>query len=338
MQLLKQTFCVAFLLFLLHTAEAQQAAVSSMLHSSANENKGFQSLLNTVPDANDTGFFVLNTETKLYVKSFLEKREKYFGNMQQWGKPYFLLYNELLTANNLPIELKYLSVVESGLSANILSDKGALGPWQLMPEVALQYGLKVGAGIDERTDFKKSTMAACSLIKDLYSQYKDWLLVIAAYNAGSGRVNAAIKKAGTADFWDLQYFLPEETRNHVKRYIAAHYFFEGRGGSTTLSAHDFQEREKLLSAIKTKADPLNDIAEIKIIGKYNAVAVSKHLNVDIELFNSLNPSFDKILSEGKYYNLRLPADKITQFNEQKLDILKESVEFFLSRSGAVSSK
>lgn len=338
MHLLKQAFYVAFLLFLLNPAAAQQAAVPNMLNASTDGNKGFQSLLNTPDDVNDTGFFVLNTETQLYVKNFLEKREKYFSNMLQWGKPYFLMYNEILTANKLPIELKYLSVVESGLNANILSDKGALGPWQLMPEVAVQYGLKVGAGIDERTDFKKSTMAACSLIKDLYDQYKDWLLVIAAYNAGSGRVNAAIKKAGTADFWDLQYFLPEETRNHVKRYIAAHYFFEGRGGSTTLSARDFREREKLMAALHTKANPLNDIGEVKIIGKYNAAAVSKHLNIDMDLFNSLNPSFDKVLLEGKYYNLRLPAAKIEEFNAQKFDILKESVEFFLSRAGLNNSK
>lgn len=336
MQLLKRIISVSLLL-LFHFAPgfSQEQLGNSLL---AENNKGFKTLLDRPSSRYDTSFFTLNSETKLYIRNYLDKRGKEFQRMEKWGKPYFLLYNEILTTNDLPVELKYLSVVESGLNANVLSSKGALGPWQLMPDVAAEYGLKLNGKTDERTNLKKSTVAACLLLKDLYNRYQDWLLVIAAYNAGSGRVNAAIRKAGSSDFWELQYFLPEETRAHVKRYIAAHYFFEGSGGPTTLTRKDLKNRERLIQMAKLDqlADSTLNISSLQIIGKYNAVAVARHLQMDLNEFNSLNPSFDKNLSEGKYYNLRLPEDKLEQFKDQKLDILKESVELFLS--GALTEK
>lgn len=337
MQFLKRILSVSFLLlFLFSIAHAQQKRGSATFVNSieSENNKGFKTLLDKPSNVYDTAFFELNSETKLYIKNYINKRENEFQKMEKWGKPYFLLYDEILTSKGLPVELKYLSVIESSLNATELSDKGALGPWQLMPEVARQYGLKLNEQVDERTNFKKSTYAACSLLKDLYKQYHDWLLVIAAYNAGSGRINSAIKRAGTRDFWNLQYALPEETRNHVKRYIAAHYFFEGRGGITTLTAKDLHNREKLIAIAKLKvqADTTIELSSMEIVGKYNSLAVAKHLNMEIDQFNKLNPFFDKYLSEGKYYTLRLPSEKLQQFTEQKLQILKESVDLFFSVS------
>ncbi|HUQ97016.1 MAG TPA: lytic transglycosylase domain-containing protein, partial [Chitinophagaceae bacterium] len=109
------------------------------------------------------------------------------------------------------------------------------GPWQLMPTTARELGLRVSKKTDERKQYYKSTTAAAKYLRDLYSEYGDWLLVIAAYNAGPGNVNKAIRKAGSRNFWKLQAFLPAETRGHVKRFIGTHYFFEDAGSETTLT-------------------------------------------------------------------------------------------------------
>ena len=126
----------------------------------------------------------------------------------------------------MPKELKYLAVIESDLKSTALSPKGARGPWQFMPYTARGFGLVVNQNEDDRTDYFKSTNAAAKYLLSLYKDLKDWLLVIAAYNGGEGRVYSAIKKSGSHNFWKLQYYLPEESRNHVKKFIATHYIME----------------------------------------------------------------------------------------------------------------
>ena len=106
--------------------------------------------------------------------------------MKSWGQPYFTLYEHILSSYTLPAELKYLSVIESGLQAATDSSAGAAGPWQLMPAEARRFGLKVNSGYDERTNFQKSTVAASKLLKELYGEFGDWLLVIAEPDAGAG--------------------------------------------------------------------------------------------------------------------------------------------------------
>src|SRR5690606_30506303 len=116
--------------------------------------------------------------------------------------------------------------IESNLKSNALSSAGARGPWQFMDYTAREYGLQVNRMIDDRIDYGKSTHAASKYLLSLYKDLKDWLLVIAAYNGGPGRVYSAIKRSGSRNFWDLQYYLPEESRNHVKKFIATHYIME----------------------------------------------------------------------------------------------------------------
>jgi membrane-bound lytic murein transglycosylase MltF len=131
--------------------------------------------------------------------------------------------------------LRYLAVVESELRTSATSRVGAKGPWQLMPETAQILGLKVDQDCDERTDYYKSTPAAARYLKDLYAQFGDWLLVLAAYNGGPAPIHHAIRRSGSRNFWVLQRYLPTETRRHVKRFIATHYYFEGHGSVTTLT-------------------------------------------------------------------------------------------------------
>jgi membrane-bound lytic murein transglycosylase D len=116
--------------------------------------------------------------------------------------------------------------------------------------------LKVNARYDERTHFYKSTVAAAKYLRDLYKIFDDWLLVIAAYNSGPGPVLKAIKKSGSRNFWKLQYYLPAETRGHVKKYISTHYFYEGNGGVTTLTKYETDMQRKTMLAFAEKHNKL----------------------------------------------------------------------------------
>lgn len=151
----------------------------------------------------------------------------------------------------VPVELKYLAIVESKLKTNARSDCGAVGIWQFMPATAKRFDLLITDTYDERENVKKSSLAAARYLKKLYSIYNDWLLVIAAYNSGPAPVFEAIKKSGSRDFWQLQYFLPKETRFHVKKFIATHYYFEGNGSITTMSK---KETEDFYQAQQTRTD------------------------------------------------------------------------------------
>jgi membrane-bound lytic murein transglycosylase D len=176
-----------------------------------------------------------HVKAQAYAKVFIKKNQKALESARKRSENYFRIIEGVLTRYNLPLELKYLAVVESQLRSNAISRAGARGPWQLMPATARWMGLKVDARRDERTHVYKSTVAAAKYLKSLYNEYGDWLLVIAAYNSGTGTVQRAIKKAGSRNFWALQPYLPAETRGHVKRFIATHQFFQEQGSLTMLT-------------------------------------------------------------------------------------------------------
>jgi membrane-bound lytic murein transglycosylase D len=231
--------------------------------------------------------------------------------------------------------LKYLAVIESRLKSKAVSGAGAAGPWQLMPITARDLGLKVTRTRDERLDYSKSTHAAAKYLKYLYGQFQDWLLVIAAYNGGPGYVYNAIKKSRSRNFWDLQYLLPEETRNHVKKFISTHYMFEGQGGITTLTKSEATEQigalAGYLSNRKLSAEELNESRTTTISGKYSARVIAKYINMDNKDFSRYNPMFDKIIAEGDAtYDLRLPSGQMELFLANKYPILNESVQTLLT--------
>ena len=177
----------------------------------------------------------LNRQALQFAAHYIRTNADDLGDIKQRSKAPFSIMDQVFRRYGLPIELKYLAVIESDLKTSALSHVGALGPWQLMPSTAQDLGLKVTAQYDERTSYSKSTKAAALYLKDLYAQFGDWLLVLAAYNSGPRPVYAAIRKSGSRNFWALQEFLPAETRGHVKRFIATHYYFEGHGSITTLT-------------------------------------------------------------------------------------------------------
>lgn len=177
----------------------------------------------------------LNAKASAFVKEFMQRENEALENVQGRSASYFKIADAIFNKFGLPAELKYLAVVESDLKTQAESHAGAAGPWQLMPETAHDYGLKITKNSDERKHFYKSTVAAAKYIRSLYSEMGDWLLTIAAYNCGTGTMARAIKKAGSRNFWALQSFLPAETRGHVKRYIATQFYFEGAPGITSLT-------------------------------------------------------------------------------------------------------
>ena len=152
-------------------------------------------------------------------------------------------------------------MVESKLKTNARSGVGAVGLWQFMPGTAKIFGLKITAKYDERQHLWKSSVAAAKYLNELYDIFGDWLLVIASYNSGPAPVLSAIKKSGSRSFWKLQYFLPKETRLHVKRFIATHYYFEGRGSLVTLGKAESEKYLQELEAFNSKnntSDEEND--------------------------------------------------------------------------------
>lgn len=175
----------------------------------------------------------LNKRAQPYLKKYVSSEAESLAEIRQRSATYFRIIDTVFSKYHLPLELKYLAVIESQLRPDACSHVGAKGAWQFMPTTARDLGLKVNRKQDERRYFYKSTVAAAKYLKDLYAQFGDWLLVIAAYNSGPGPILNAIHKTGSKNFWVLQHYLPAESRCHVKRFIGAHYYFEGAGSETT---------------------------------------------------------------------------------------------------------
>ena len=310
------------------TSQDKESASANTAKSATPLQSGFNDLFITT-SSNGTK---LNSRAVSFVQDYMEKNSNKLEKMKSWGRPYFNMIDGILIKHGLPKELKYLAVIESELKPGAVSWAGAVGPWQLMPATARALGLKVGKKIDERVDYNKSTHAAAKHLKDLYDEFGDWLLVIAAYNGGSGNVYSAIRKSGSRNFWNLQYYLPSESRTHVKKFIGTHYIFEGQGGLTTLTKQEATEQlgaSSILLRQLTKEE--QDAAEsLNISGKYHSSVIARIVLMDVEEFNRYNPEFDRLMANSSVYELKLPAEKMSLFVANKYQILNESVQLLLS--------
>ncbi len=162
-----------------------------------------------------------------FVNNYLRHNDEDLSVVRQRSEGPFTIIDSVLAYYGLPLQLKYLAVIESELKPSALSRVGARGPWQLMPGTAHELGLKVNRRSDDRVNYYKSTVAAAKYLRDLHREFGDWLLVLAAYNGGPRPVYRAIHKAHSRSFWALQKYLPAESRGHVKKFIATAYYFEG---------------------------------------------------------------------------------------------------------------
>lgn len=212
----------------------------------------YDSVLFMISDIEETEILYptiqLNRQAKAFTDPYLALNGKMLEDIKQKNPGYFKIMDAVFSKKGLPTELKYLAIVESKLKTKAVSRVGAVGAWQFMPATARFLKLKVNDKQDDRKNFYKSTEAAARYLSDLHNMFDDWLLVLAAYNSGPGTVLKAIKKTGTRDFWKLQYALPKETRDHVKKFISTHYYYEGSGGITTITQHEVMKHEKEMMA------------------------------------------------------------------------------------------
>jgi membrane-bound lytic murein transglycosylase D len=305
----------------------------------SNVKNGFNSLF--LASVNGSNGARLNPRAINFVQDFMIRNQEEMDEMKSWGRPYFDLIDGILAQYGLPTQLKYLAVIESNLKPSALSSVGAAGPWQLMPATARLLGLKVNRKVDERKNYSKSTKAAALYLRDLYTELGDWLLVIAAYNGGTANIYRAMKKSHSRDFWNLQYYLPAESRVHVKKFIGTQYAFEGQGSVTTLTKDEATEQLSGSSMYvfnrKLDKEESNSAITLNISGKYIASVISRYILMDGSEFNRYNPDFDKVMaSANNSYDLKLPADKMDLFVSNKYQILNESVQRLLANDETVN--
>ncbi len=240
---------------------------------------------------------------KSYINTYTvlkrEKTEAMLGRMVM----YFPLFEKLLAENDMPLDLKFLSITESALNPIARSRSGAAGLWQFMPMTGKEYGLTQNRYVDLRRDPEKSTLAAIKFLKRLYRNYGNWELALAGYNGGPGRVNRAIKRGRSKNYWHIRKYLPRETRNYVSAYIAATYI------ANFFHLHDlvplFPDPELQITASTTVYSTItfDEIAEITEVPLY--------------IIEILNPAYKRnfIPSSKKGYNLILPMAKMAAFND-----------------------
>ncbi|HEY2647908.1 MAG TPA: lytic transglycosylase domain-containing protein, partial [Puia sp.] len=237
----------------------------------------------------------------------------------------FSIIDSVLHVYHLPLELKYLAVIESELKSSALSHVGARGPWQLMPATAQILGLKTSHQNDERTNYYKSTIAAAKYLRDLYAQFNDWLLVLAAYNGGPKPVYNAIQKSGSRNFWVLQNYLPAESRDHVKKFIATHYYFEGRGSETTLTRSENLEFKKMVKDfLKANRD-----AKVSVANNPNPWKAEQTQTV----FLNMNQLFGfKVDSKDNHSRINMTDSNQVKSSDEKFKRLMKESEESLNRA------
>lgn len=238
---------------------------------------------------------------------------------------YMPIFEEALDAYNLPLELKYLPIIESALNPSAVSRAGATGLWQFMLTTGKLYGLESNSLVDERRDPIKATWAAAHYLKDMYDIYKDWNLVIAAYNCGPGNVNKAIRRAGgKTDYWAIYNYLPRETRGYVPAFIAANYVM------TYYCKHN-------ICPMETNIPLATDTVLVNRNLHFEQIADICH--IPLEEIKSLNPQYKRNIVPGntKPYILRLPTEAISSFIDNQDTIYNHrSAELFKNRRTVAS--
>ncbi len=242
--------------------------------------------------------FVFNAYVKTYINLYANRRRDLTERVMGLAELYFPLFEEQLDKYNLPLELKYLAVIESALNPVARSRVGATGLWQFMYGTGKMYGLQVNSLVDDRSDIYKSTVAACEHFVDLYKIYNDWNLVLCAYNAGPGNVNRAIRRAGgVRDFWAIRHFLPRETQNYVPAFMAVTYVMEHS------EDHNLFPNPPIYSHL--------DLDTLKVTQQLSLRTVSQFLDIPLDHLRYLNPTFRQNIipnNPDSPYFLRIPRD------------------------------
>lgn len=244
------------------------------------------------------------------IKSFLKNRKKSFSRLMALSEYYFPIFEDAFAKQNVPLEIKYLAVVESALNPKAVSKMGATGIWQFMYGTGKQYDLKIDSYIDERSDPLKSTLAASEYMTKMFNVFGDWELVLASYNSGPGNVTKAIRRSGgKTKYWDIRNYLPKETQGYVPAFLATMYLFEFH------KEHGINPERAVVKNFETDT--------IRIKEKMTFKQIADLLDMPQAQIQLLNPSYK--LNVVPFYKdeqhfLRLPKDKVAAFvsNEEKI--------------------
>lgn len=259
---------------------------------------------------------VYNPYVKQYINVYTNQRRQQMSRMMGLAAYYFPVFEEVLDQFNLPLELKYLALVESALNPKAKSWAGATGLWQFMYNTGKEYNLKVSSYVDERMDPYRATVAACEFFEKSYSVYGDWSLVLASYNSGGGNVNKAIRRSGgKRNYWQIRRFLPKETRSYVPAFIAVCY------------AMNYAYDHKISS--KNPRILFHEVDTIEVKYQIDFEYLSSSLDISMDELEFLNPSYKinvipKV--EGRPYHLVLPISKMGAFVENEKEVYAHFIE------------
>jgi membrane-bound lytic murein transglycosylase D len=248
-----------------------------------------------------------NNYVKNYIAVYAVKKRAQVENMLGLANYYFPIFEEELAKYNMPLELKFIPVIESALNKRAVSRSGATGLWQFMYPTARLYKLQITSNIDERLDPYRITEAGVLYFKDMFEIYQDWLLVIAAFNCGPGAVNKAIEASGyKSDFWEVYPYLPQQTRGYVPAFIAANYIMN------YYIEHNLYPKNIYNPGL---------LDTIVVNRRLDFKVLEKALQMPIEEIRELNPMYIKDFipksTAGYSYILRLPLDKVLIFHKHR---------------------
>ena len=250
-----------------------------------------------------------NEQVAQYIELYAYKKRGLTSRVLGLSNLYFPLFEEILDKEGLPMEFKYLSVVESALNPIAVSRVGATGLWQFMYNTGKVYGLKSTSYYDDRRDPIKSTYAACQYFKDMYAIYNDWLLVIAAYNCGAGNVNKAIRRSGgKTNFWEISRYLPAETRGYVPAFIAVTYVM------------NYSSEHNLFPV--APAYNYFEVDTVAVDRNISLHKISKAIDLPYDVLSYLNPIYKKgIIPDTEDPNLlRLPSNKVAAYIDAEAEL------------------
>ncbi len=261
-----------------------------------------------------------NQIVRSYIDRYTQKSRPQVAAILGLGIYYMPIFEQALEAEGLPLELKYLPVIESGLDPNAVSKHGATGLWQFMLGAARGLGLEVNSLVDERRDPYVASAKAASFLKDLYDTYGDWSLAIAAYNCGPGAVNKAIRRAGgdpkSHNFWSIYYYLSPETRGYVPAFIATNYVM------------NYYPEHNISAVLPTKPLVTDTIG---VTSRVHFNQISKVLDIPVDELRVLNPQFRADIIPGSPehpYNLILPSQQVHAYLMSERDILNYDADLY----------
>ncbi|MEI8103012.1 MAG: lytic transglycosylase domain-containing protein, partial [Chlorobium sp.] len=291
---------------------------------SSKESEKFRFPSNFVPQYSDSTYaariaamntktpmrFIFNAQVKGFIRMYAVEKRGLTAKILGLTKVYFPLFEEKLDGANVPLEMKYLAIVESALNPTAVSPAGAKGLWQFMYGTGKMYGLQSTSFIEDRYDPYKATLAASRHLKDLYNIYGDWFLALAAYNSGPGNVNKAIRRAGgVKDYWVIWDYLPAETRGYVPAFIAVNYIMN------YYNEHNIRPVEP--------GYLYQDVDTLRTTRMLSFEQISETLGVSTSDLHFLNPQYKLGIipaASGTENVLRLPKKYIAQFQKREQEI------------------